>query len=197
MPELTDGDQGSTSINIRKVLKQIVYNAKMSARLFRFPKPEWLNSQNTRTAGVYLAGALFSLGFFFFIDASVFSRSWKNGSDVHIKFVDWVPGICSALGMLVINSVNKTHLSPEFSYSSEGNTWRAKLVLFMGFALMAGGLAGSVTVLVMKYLVPEYPWPTLYLGVANVITNSLIMLSSIALWVSQSIEDEYTYNLAL
>ncbi len=29
-----------------------------SSRLFRFPKPEWLNSPNTRTAGVYLAGAL-------------------------------------------------------------------------------------------------------------------------------------------
>ena len=27
-------------------------------RLFRFPKPQWLNSANTRTAGVYFAGAL-------------------------------------------------------------------------------------------------------------------------------------------
>jgi hypothetical protein len=31
----------------------------MSAhRLFRFPKPAWLNNANTRTAGVYTAGAL-------------------------------------------------------------------------------------------------------------------------------------------
>lgn len=29
-------------------------------RLFRFPKPAWLNSANTRTAGVYFAGALVS-----------------------------------------------------------------------------------------------------------------------------------------
>ena len=29
-----------------------------SHRLFRFPKPAWLNSATTRTAGVYLAGAL-------------------------------------------------------------------------------------------------------------------------------------------
>lgn len=27
-------------------------------RLFRFNKPEWMNSANTRTAGVYVAGAL-------------------------------------------------------------------------------------------------------------------------------------------
>jgi hypothetical protein len=32
-----------------------------SHRLFRFPTPAWLNSANTRTAGVYLAGALVRL----------------------------------------------------------------------------------------------------------------------------------------
>lgn len=137
-----------------------------SHRLFRFPKPQWLNSPNTRTAGVYFAGALvgfhlascldlrvpsytdkeqFSLGFFFFVDAATFSRSDRNGGLVHIKFVDWIPGICSALGMLVINSIEKTRLSADsYSYSGTGVAWKARLVLFLGFALMAGGLAGSV-----------------------------------------------------
>ena len=36
-----------------------------NSRLFRFPKPEWVNSPNTRTAGVYLAGALVSLLLYF------------------------------------------------------------------------------------------------------------------------------------
>lgn len=27
-------------------------------RLFRFPRPEWLNGPNTRAAGVYFAGVL-------------------------------------------------------------------------------------------------------------------------------------------
>ena len=68
----------------------------------------------------------------------------------------------------------------------------------------------------LKYVVPEYPWPTLYFGVANVIANGFIMLryasrfdlgmdvqadllvtSSVVLWVSQNMEDDYTYNLAL
>ena len=68
-------------------------------------------------------------------------------------------------------------------------------------------------VLVLKYIVPEYPFPTLYFGVANTIANGLIMLrypatlpnnrhsltwaSSVVLWVSQNMEDDYTYNLAL
>ena len=89
----------------------------------------------------------FSLGFYCFVDASAFSKSAKNGSDppIHINFVDWIPGICSALGMLVINSIDKSRLSADsFSYSGNGVAWKARLVLFLGFALMAGGLAGSV-----------------------------------------------------
>ncbi|KAI9793373.1 MAG: hypothetical protein M1816_000265 [Peltula sp. TS41687] len=181
-----------------------------TGKLWRFSglKPEWMNSTSARTAGVYSAGALFSLGFFFFIDAATYSHSAKNGSDVHIKFVDWIPGICSALGMLVINSIEKSRLSADsFTYSGTSVAWKARLVLFLGFALMAGGLAGAVTVLVLKYVVPNYPFPTLYFGVANVVANGLIMLrllmavglppSSVVLWISQNMEEDYTYSLAL
>lgn len=96
---------------------------------------------------------------------------------VHVTFVDWIPGICSALGMLVINSIDKSRLSADsFSYSGNGVAWKARLVLFLGFALLAGGLAGSVVVLVMKYIVPSYVWPTLWMGIGNVVANALIML---------------------
>ncbi|CRG88832.1 UPF0220 protein [Talaromyces islandicus] len=168
------------------------------SRLWRFSKPEWLNNSAIRTAGVYTSGALFSLGFFFLIDAAAFSMSSKNGSKVHVKFVDWIPGICSALGMLVINSIEKARLSADsFSYSGGGVAWKARFVLFLGFALLAGGLAGSVTVLVLKYVMHNYPLQTTYFGIANVIANSLVMLSTVVLWVSQNLEDDYTYNLAL
>ncbi|PVH94587.1 UPF0220-domain-containing protein [Periconia macrospinosa] len=169
-----------------------------SNRLFRFPKPAWFNNANGRTAGVYTAGALFSLGFYILIDIAAWSKSALNGSEAHVTFVDWIPGICSALGMLVINSIDKSRLSADsFSYSGNGVAWKARLVLFLGFALLAGGLAGSVVVLVMKYIVPEYVWPTLWLGIGNVVANALVMLSSAVLWVAQNMEDEYTYNLAL
>lgn len=168
------------------------------SRLFRFSKPQWLSSANTRTAGVYTSGALFSLGFYFFIDAAAFSHSSKNGSLVHIKFVDWIPGICSALGMLVINSIEKSRLTADnLSYFGSGVVWKVRFVLFLGFALLAGGLAGSVTVMVLKYLIKGYPLQTLYFGIANVIANGLIMISTAVLWVSQNMEDDYTYSLAL
>jgi hypothetical protein len=100
--------------------------------------------------------------------------------------------------MLVINSIEKTRLSADtFSYSGNGVAWKARTVLFLGLALLAGGLAGSITVMVLKYLVNDYEFRTIYMGIANVIANGLIMLSSVVLWVSQNMEDDYTYNLAL
>lgn len=121
-----------------------------------------------------------------------------SASTIHITFVDWIPGICSALGMLVINSIDKNRLSADtFSYSGNGVAWKARLVLFVGFALMAGGLAGAVTVLILKYVVKEVGWPVLWLGVGNLVANGLVMASSVVLWVSQNLEEDYTYSLAL
>lgn len=94
-----------------------------------------------------------------------------------MTFIDWIPAIFSALGMLIVNSIDKTRLSADnFSYSGDGVAWKARVVLFMGFAAMAGGLAGGVTVMVLKYIVPSYPFPTLWFGVANVIANTLVSL---------------------
>lgn len=100
--------------------------------------------------------------------------------------------------MLIINSIEKSRLSADsFSYSGNGVAWKARTVLFLGFALMAGGLAGSVTVMVLKFLFKDFPFTTVYMGVANVVANALVMLSSVVLWVSQNMEDDYTYNLQL
>jgi hypothetical protein len=78
--------------------------------------------------------------------------------------------------MLVINSIDKSRLGADsFSYSGNGVAWKARLVLFLGFALLAGGLAGSVTVMVLKYVVKEAVWPTMWFGVGNVVANACVM----------------------
>ena len=51
--------------------------------------------------------------------------------------------------------------------------------------------------LALKYIVPGYPFPTLWFGVANVVANALIMGSSVVLWVSQNMEEDFHYNLRL
>ena len=109
------------------------------------------------------------------LDAAVWSKN-KNGSEIHISFIDWLPLIFSSLGMLIINSIEKTRLSADtFSYSGSGVAWKARVVLFLGFASLAGGMAGGVTVLVLKYVVAEAAWPTMWMGIANLLANGGVM----------------------
>jgi hypothetical protein len=62
---------------------------------------------------------------------------------VHVSFVDWIPGICSLLGYLVVNLIDKDRIRGDEGFGDSRAVWRARLFLFIGFALMAGGLAGS------------------------------------------------------
>lgn len=168
-------------------------------RLWKFRKPEWLNSIWARNAGVYAAGGLFSLAFYVMLDSAVWSKSPRNGTEnVHVTFIDWLPLIFSSLGMLIINSVEKQRLSSDsWSYSGSGVAWKARVVLFLGFAALAGGMAGGVTVFVLKFVVQDVKMPALGMGIENVVANALVGLSSAVLWISQNMEDEYSYNLAL
>lgn len=147
---------------------------------------------------------------------------------VHVSFVDWIPGICSLLGMIIINLIDKDRVrgDGDAAFGDARAVWRARSILFIGFALMAGGLAGSVvrpphrpllfrretsradfcctmgcvclqTVLVLKYILNDYPDQFLYYGYANVSQNVALMLSAIVLWIAQSGGSEYEYNLAI
>ncbi|BEJ16179.1 hypothetical protein CspHIS471_0507840 [Cutaneotrichosporon sp. HIS471] len=170
-------------------------------RVFRFSLPKIDIGPKAREVGTYISGALFTASFFLMIDAGTLSKYGKIPSEreVHIAFVDWIPAICSTLGFLVTSMLDKTHLRSAFSGDSWGTdgpaAYRARIVLFIGVALMAGGLAGSLTVLIIKYIQanPDY----VYFGIANVGMNAGVMLSAMILWVSQSGSDEYEYQLTV
>lgn len=150
-----------------------------------------------RASGVYLSGAFYALAFYSLLDSALFSAH-KNASFVHVKFPDWIPFLVSSLGMLIINTVDKSLLSGQsFNSGGSGTEWQAKVVLFLGFASLAGGLAGSIVILVLKYVVPDIPMPTLLMGILNVVSNGSVMISCIILWLAQSLEDEYSYSLQL
>ncbi|KAJ3565160.1 hypothetical protein NP233_g7815 [Leucocoprinus birnbaumii] len=168
------------------------------------PCPNFTLGKHRRTVGVYLAGALFALANWTFLDAAVLSAHakprWGDEVPVHVTFVDWVPGICSLLGYLVINLIDKDRIRGEDGGFSDGDSravWRARVFLFIGFALMAGGLAGSVTVLILKYILPGYLPQFTYYGYANVSQSVALMLSAVVLWIAQNTSNEYEYNLTL
>lgn len=130
------------------------------------------------------------------LDPHHLQRSGHAGDKCEYRFA-WAYGKEQPL-IRLSQSIEKTRLAADsFSYSGNGVAWKARVVLFLGFALMAGGLAGSVVVMVLKYLFMDYALKTMYMGIANVVANALIMLSSVVLWVSQNLEEDYTYNLSL
>lgn len=166
--------------------------------LFRFSGLRLPKLAKLRQYGVYLAGACYAIGFWLMVDAALWSKSTENASDVHVTFVDWIPFICSTLGMFVVNLIEKTNLmETNNSFMGNNNAWAARVILFFGFALLAGGLAGSFMTFIIKFIAKHIGFPTLGMGVSNVACNAFIMLSCIVLWVSQNIEDEYSYSLAL
>ncbi|KAG9309993.1 hypothetical protein JVU11DRAFT_10027 [Chiua virens] len=174
-----------------------------SRRVCLNPFPDFNFGKYRRTIGIYLAGALFALANWTFLDAAILSAHAHSPygepqipPPVHVEFVDWVPGICSLLGMLIINFIDKDRIRGD-DYGSPDAVWRARLFLFVGFALMAGGLAGSVSLLVLKYVLHGYEEQYTYYGYANVSQNVALMLSAVVLWIAQNAQGEYDYNLTL
>lgn len=93
----------------------------------------------------------FALANWTFLDAAILSAHAHSPYDeperpvpVHVAFLDWLPGICSLLGMLIINLIDKDRVQGNEDFGDSRAVWRARLFLFIGFAFMAGGLAGSV-----------------------------------------------------
>lgn len=150
--------QSATTISISKMP-----HGESSGRLWLIPFPNaftnfsrWLLRKNphfSRTIASYASGVFFALAWAVFLDALILSGTAKAPIDspgdplpVHMTFTDWVPGILALLGMIIVCSLNKEHLQESIAYGSEDDSfaWRIKAVLFIGFSLLAGGLAGSV-----------------------------------------------------
>lgn len=99
---------------------------------------------------------------------------------VRVAFPDWLSPLFSTFGMIIVNLIDKQRLLNEGGFSSSDSVaWKARLFLFLGFALMAGGLAGSITTLLLKYVLPAYEQEWMFVrwwGVANVLQSSATML---------------------
>lgn len=125
---------------------------------------------------------------------------------VHIHFDDWVPGISATIGLAIINLVDKRHLLDDGGAIGGGTLgmwqddpvmWRTRTWLFVGFAFLAGGIAGSLALLIIKYMMNPDAVGFVEFGVAGVLQNVAIMACAIMLWFSQRTESDYEYNLTL
>ncbi|KAJ8081488.1 Vacuolar protein sorting-associated protein 68 [Marasmius tenuissimus] len=161
-----------------------------------------------RIVGIYAAGVLFSMAYWTFLDALVLSAlenddrnhslPSKNGEDhqIAITFMDWLPGLCSLCGYVTINFlVNIEALSePDDQWMDmriASRRDRARTMLALGIALLAGGMISSVIILFLKYIPTTDP----YAGYANVAQNVLLAVSAALHWRVRGISSENEYRV--
>ncbi|PVU89892.1 hypothetical protein BB559_004883 [Furculomyces boomerangus] len=164
----------------------------------RFP---WLSTsarEQFSKYATYFSGFLFGVGWWLFIDGLVIA---KNTPDFGIKigFEDWVPGILATIGMIITNSIDMSLISDDnsFEYGGSRLASRVKLLLFIGIALIAGGIAGSFAILVIKYLGNETGKNVIYTGLTGVAQTILISISSFVLWLFNKSESSTEFNFVL
>lgn len=150
-----------------------------------------------QSSTMYVSGILYALGLWLMIDASIFSKT-LNASTVHVSFVDWIPFICSTLGMTIVNSLDKVQLinATGFNDSHSQLQWQARIVLFIGFSLLAVGFSGSILVLVLKFIIKGFTEsPTIKMGTENVGANIAVMASCTIMWIVSTLEEDTSLTL--
>ncbi|KAL0080021.1 hypothetical protein F4703DRAFT_1179321 [Phycomyces blakesleeanus] len=115
--------------------------------------PGGFSKANRRIIGVYFSGVLFTLAWWIFVDGVITSaRMLENPAPP--GFEDWASGIVLTLGMIIVHSIDLQSLrsdSDMYSYDSDySRVWFCRLMMFLGSTMLAGGLVGSVVVLVFN-----------------------------------------------
>lgn len=168
-----------------------------NSRLFKFSLPFHMDYHVLQSSTMYVSGILYALGLWLMIDASIFSKT-LNASTVHVSFVDWIPFICSTLGMTIVNSLDKVQLinATGFNDSHSQLQWQARIVLFIGFSLLAVGFSGSILVLVLKFIIKGFTEsPTIKMGTENVGANIAVMASCTIMWIVSTLEEDTSLTL--
>lgn len=169
----------------------------MSTSLFKFQFPFNVPQYKLHAVAVGLAGICYAMGVWILLDSSLYSK-YANGSTAHVTFIDWIPFISSTIGTIIVNSLNKVQLiNSDFGFdTSSGLQWQARIVLFVGFAMLAIGISGSLLVLILKYIIKGFTeMPTIGMGLENVMANGFVMACCCLLWFSNNMEEDNSLAL--
>jgi len=123
----------------------------------------------------YAAGILFSIGWWIWIDATVWTN--KQSGYAPVLGTQYIPGIVSTIALFMINAVSWNDLNDNFVFG-DGVSTKAKIWLFFAFILAFGALAGSIWIGVQYWFLSSNVGSD-YGGVAVIVQNCLIFLSAL------------------
>lgn len=138
----------------------------------------------------YLSGILFTVGWWLFFDALIYSK--YNKLEVQIGIWDWIPGLLSTLALIIINLINQEALRGEDDYGDEYMP-NAKLCAFIGVSIALAALGSSLTIFIMEYVIPQLQGPVKFCGGEIVLQNVLIFISAMIFWFGRNSEENDDY----
>ena len=97
--------------------------------------------EHLKKYGSGLAGALFGLGWFFFIDALVVTPS-------KVGFVNYLPGLAASLALLLINAVRLDEIESVDPWDDEGVYCRSRVWLLLSYLVCGGSIAGATVIMI-------------------------------------------------
>jgi len=143
------------------------------------------NGKAAETILCYGAGALFSAGWWLWIDATAFSQTHP----IQVVWWHYVAGLISTLGLIGVNIVSWSDLDSNAIFGDQVSS-RAKVFLFIAFIVCFIGLIAAAWIGIQYYFVNKDPNTSAYGGVAIIIQNILIFVSTIMYRFSKAQDED-------
>jgi len=122
------------------------------------------------------AGILFGIGWWLLGDAAGYAT---YTDDLSVQFVYVLPGLFCTVALILLNVFSWSDL--QGGGLEEGNTRRAKCLLFTSILFMFGCVVGALWILISIYASKSSSSRSSWPGVAIVLQNIFIILSAITL----------------
>jgi len=157
-----------------------------------------MGAKQCKEACAYIAGIMFAVGWFLWIDAHVYLIEYvkkENADDVtpSITFAYYIPALVTTLGLIMTNVINLETLNPYSWLFDEHIGGRVKAWLFLSFFISFGGLVAAIWIMAAIFMPPHNQgdqWP----GIALCLQNLLILLSSLLLLATRSERSSEEYQ---
>jgi len=135
--------------------------------------------KKAETAICYVAGLVFAVGWWIWIDATVYHVHVNDP----IKVIWWqyVAGLISTIGLFGVNIVSWRDLDSNNIFGDQVSA-RAKIFLFCAFIVCFGGIIAAIWIAAQWWFIAANnftPKPSVYGGIALIVQNILIFLSTL------------------
>jgi len=135
--------------------------------------------QKPETVLAYFAGGLFAIGWWLWIDATVYSNcNCPNGhtpDSVRVEWYHYVPGVISTVALIMINLPSWGDING--SMFNEGSSTKARVWLLISFIIAFAAIIASLWLAITHWFMakPDSQWG----GIALILNNVLIFVGSL------------------